>query len=115
MDGRFLNVRSLIEDIRPTYLSCHPQVVMAQSARRSQIVSVALPGSLTRDIPHRQKKTARMGFVSRALAPFGVEEVIIPRDRTGEEVYRETNLIEKMLTYIETPQFLRGLLLKRAP
>jgi len=88
---------------------------MAQSARRSQIVSVALPGSLTRDIPHLREKTARIGFVSRALATFRVEEVIIYRDRPGAEVDREASLIEKMLTYIETPQYLRRLLFKMDP
>src|SRR5712691_8004854 len=88
---------------------------MAQSARRSQIVSVALPGSLTRDIPHLREKTARIGFVSRALATFRVEEVIIYRDRATAEIDREANLIEKMLIYIETPQYLRRLLFKLDP
>src|SRR2546425_9062426 len=100
MDGRFLNVRSLIENIRPTYLSCHPRVVMAQCARRSQIVSVALPGSLTLDIPHLREKTARLGVVSRALATFRVEEAIIYRDRGGGEKDREARLGAKMLTFI---------------
>src|SRR5207245_303373 len=115
MDGRFLNVRSLIENIRPTYLSCHPRVVMTQPPRRSQIVSVALPASLTLDIPHLREKTARLGFVSRALATFRVEEAIIYRDRTGAEIDREAKLIEKMLTYIETPQYLRRLVFKMDP
>src|SRR5712692_2015909 len=88
---------------------------MIQPARRSQIVSVALPASLTLDIPHLREKTARLGFVSRALATFRVEEAIVYRDRTGAEVDREAILIEKMLTYIETPQYLRRLLFKMDP
>ncbi len=88
---------------------------MTQPARRSQIVSVALPASLTLDIPHLREKTARLGFVSRALATFRVEEVIIYRDRATAEIDREANLIEKMLTYIETPQYLRRLLFKMDP
>jgi len=88
---------------------------MTPPARRSQIVSVALPASLTLDIPHLREKTARLGFVSRALATFRVEEAIIYRDRSGGEIDREARLIEKMLTYIETPQYLRRLLFKMDP
>ena len=88
---------------------------MTQPERRSQIVSVALPASLTLDIPHLREKTARLGFVSRALATFRVEEAIIYRDRVGADVDRESILIDKMLTYIETPQYLRRLLFKMDP
>jgi methyltransferase len=90
-------------------------MVMTQPARRSQIVSVAIPASLTLDIPHLREKTARLGFVSRALATFRVEEATVYRDREGTEVNREAKLIEKMLTYIETPQYLRRLLFKMDP
>jgi methyltransferase len=88
---------------------------MTQPARRSQIVSVALPASLTLDIPHLREKTARLGFVSRALATFRIEEAIIYLDRAGAEIDREAKLIEKMLTYIETPQYLRRLVFKMDP
>src|SRR5205807_6872863 len=80
---------------------------MTQPARRSRIVSVAIPATLTLDIPNLREKTARLGFVSRALATFRAEEVIIYRDKPGAQVDREASLIEKMLTYIETPQYLR--------
>ena len=88
---------------------------MTQPARRSQIASVALPASLTLDIPHLREKTARLGFVSRALATFRMEEAIIYLDRAGAEANREASLIGKMLTYIETPQYLRRLLFKMDP
>src|SRR5438876_11282707 len=88
---------------------------MTHPARRSRIVSVAIPATLTLDIPHLREKTARLGFVSRALATFRVEEVIIYRDKPGAQVDREASLIEKMLTYIETPQYLRRLLFKMDP
>ena len=88
---------------------------MTRPPRRSQIVTVALPASLTLDIPHLREKTARLGFVSRALGAFRVEEAIIYRDRVGEEIDREARLIEKMLTYIETPQYLRKHLFKMDP
>jgi predicted SPOUT superfamily RNA methylase MTH1 len=70
---------------------------------------------LTLDVPHLREKTARLGFVSRALGTFRVEEAIIYRDRVGPEIDREARLIEKMLTYIETPQYLRKHLFKMDP
>ena len=73
---------------------------MDHPPRRPQIVSVALPASLTLDIPHLREKTARLGFVSRALATFRVEEAIIYRDRGGAEIDREARLVEKMLTFL---------------
>lgn len=88
---------------------------MFQPARRPQKVTVALPGSLTLDIPHLREKTARLGFVARALAAFRVDQVIIYHDDEGAEIAREAKLIEKMLNYIETPQYLRKLLFKMEP
>src|SRR5439155_18839418 len=93
----------------------HLEVIMTRPPRRSQVVSVALPASLTLDVPHLREKTARLGFVSRALGTFRVEEVIIYRDRVGPEIDREAKLIEKMLTFIETPQYLRKHLFKMDP
>src|SRR2546426_1802008 len=88
---------------------------MAHPPRRPQIVSVALPASLTLDIPHLREKTARLGFVSRALATFRVEEAIIYRDRGGGGIDREARLGEKMLTSIWTPPEPRGLLFQIGP
>jgi methyltransferase len=70
---------------------------------------------LTLDIPHLREKTARLGFISRALGTFRVEEVVIYRDREGADIDREAKLIEKMLDYIETPQYLRRLLFRIDP
>lgn len=88
---------------------------MGQPTRRPQRVTVALPASLTLDIPHLREKTARLGFVARALATFRVDELIIYYDREGAEIAREAKLVEKMLTYIETPQYLRKLMFKMDP
>ena len=85
---------------------------MIQAARRLQHLTVALPASLTLDIPHLREKTARLGFVARALAAFRVEQVILYLDRDSAEIDREARLIEKVLTYIETPQYLRKHLFK---
>lgn len=88
---------------------------MAQPPRRPQNVSVALPASLTLDVPHLREKTARLGFTARALATFRVEQAILYRDRTGPEIDREAGLIERILRYIETPQYLRRRIFKMNP
>lgn len=88
---------------------------MIEPARRPQSVTVALPASLTLDIPHLREKTARLGFIARALATFRVDRVAIYHDHEGGEIAREARLIEKMLTYIETPQYLRKHLFKMDP
>ena len=88
---------------------------MGQPARRPQRVTVALPASLTLDIPHLREKTARLGFVARALAAFRVDQLVVYYDHEGAEIAREARLVEKMLTYIETPQYLRKLMFKMDP
>jgi len=88
---------------------------MSEPARRTQTITVAIPASLTLDIPHLREKTSRLGFVSRALATFRIEHAIIYHDRPSKEIEREATLIEKLLGYIETPQYLRKLLYKTDP
>jgi hypothetical protein len=51
-------------------------------------------------------KTLKLGTVARAVGIFGVEKVIIYRDPVEEKV-DDSSLIEEVLRYIETPQYLR--------
>ncbi|HZY48064.1 MAG TPA: RNA methyltransferase [Candidatus Bathyarchaeia archaeon] len=74
-----------------------------------------MPASLTLDVPHLREKTARLGFVSRALATFRIEEVAIYLDKPRAHIAKEADLIGKILTYIETPQYLRRLVFKVDP
>jgi len=83
--------------------------------RRHPNLSVAIPASLVTDIPHLREKTAKIGFLGRALAIFQIEEVIIYPDQLGEDQKREINLISMILSYMETPQYLRKQLFKIRP
>jgi predicted SPOUT superfamily RNA methylase MTH1 len=67
------------------------------------------------DIPHLREKTSRLGFIARALAIFRIEQAIIYHDGNGTEIDHEARLIEKILSYIETPQYLRRRLFKMDP
>lgn len=73
---------------------------------------MALPASFTLDIPHLREKTSRIGLVTRALAIFRVEEAIIYQDQETSEARAEARLIEKILRFQQTPQYLRKQLFK---
>jgi len=80
---------------------------MLPPPRRPQQVTVALPASLTLDIPHLREKTARIGQIGRALAIFRVEHVMIYMDQDTAPARREALLVEKILKFQETPPYLR--------
>jgi predicted SPOUT superfamily RNA methylase MTH1 len=80
---------------------------MLETSRRPQQLSIALPASFTRDIPHLREKTSRAGMVARALAIFRVDEAFIYNDRPDVASKNEGRLLHKLLAYQETPQYLR--------
>jgi len=98
-----------------SYVPQNRCVVMLEPARRSQRLAVAFPASFTKDIPHLREKTSRSGIVARALAIFRVDEVLIYDDASNETSRREGRLLEKLLSYQETPQYLRRRLFPHDP
>lgn len=76
-------------------------------------ISVLLPISLAADAPDLRQKTVRVGSIGRALAVFRVERVCIyaDDDPNVKNQAAETELITMLLRYMETPQYLRKLLL----
>ncbi len=78
-------------------------------------LSIAIPASLVSDIPHLREKTSRIGLVGRASAIFGVDEIIIFPDGGKRNQHREIDLITTILSYMETPQYLRKRLFKIRP
>jgi len=88
---------------------------MMEVPRRHQRLSVALPSSFTKDVPHLREKTSRAGLIARSLAIFRVDEVVIYNDQTGGGSTNEGSLLEKLLAFQETPQYLRKALFKQDP
>lgn len=86
---------------------------MMEVPRRHQRLSVALPSSFTKDVPHLREKTGRAGLIARSLAIFRVDEAVIYNDQTGSSSTSEGSLLEKLLAYQETPQYLRKTLFKQ--
>ena len=75
-------------------------------------LSIAIPASLVSDIPHLREKTLRIGLIGRAAAIFGVEEIIVFSDVSKRDQRRDIDLIVTILSYMETPQYLRKRLFK---
>lgn len=87
---------------------------MVNPARRQTHLSVAVPASLLQEVPHLREKTARIGLIARSLAIFRVDEVIIYEDKPTGQARSEGQLLEKILVYHNTPQYLRKILFKRS-
>jgi len=82
---------------------------------RKTEVSIAVPASIVSDVPHLREKTARIGTIGRAAAIFRTNEVIIFPDNPAASQARDMNLVETILSYMETPQYLRKWLFKMKP
>jgi len=74
--------------------------------RRRRRLAVAVPSSLVSDTPHLREKTARVGLLARAAAIFRVDEVAIYVE-SPKASRREAEFLERILLYMDTPQYLR--------
>jgi predicted SPOUT superfamily RNA methylase MTH1 len=78
-------------------------------------LSIAIPASLVSDVPHLREKTMKISLVGRAASIFCVNEIIVFPDLSDTDQRRDTNLIATILSYMETPQYLRKQLFKIKP
>ncbi len=78
-------------------------------------LTIAIPASVIADTPHLREKTAKLGLIARAAAIFRVDEIIVYLDKPSTDQNRDLDLIELLLTYIETPQYLRKRLFPISP
>ena len=78
-----------------------------QPLKRPLKVSIAIPASLVSDTPHLREKTFKVGTIGRAVAIFRVDEVIVYPDLPKIDQSRDANFIANVLSYMETPQYLR--------
>ena len=71
-------------------------------------LAIAIPASVISDTPHLREKTSKIGFIGRAAAVFRVDKIIVYPDNTGKvKQENEADLIALLLSYLETPQYLR--------
>lgn len=78
-------------------------------------LSIAIPASVVSDTPHLREKTSKIGSIGRAAAIFRVNNVVIYPDDPRTNQKKEIDLIAKLLTYMETPQYLRKRLFELSP
>ena len=83
--------------------------------KREQKLAIALPASIISDVPHIREKTLKIGFIGRAAAIFRVNEIVIFQDIPGPDQKKDRHLIVSLLSYMETPQYLRKHLFKIKP
>jgi len=76
---------------------------------------IAIPASVISDTPHLREKTSKVGLIGRAAAIFRVDEIIVYRDNPREKQSADLDLIATLLSYMETPQYLRKRLFKIEP
>ena len=77
--------------------------------------SIAIPASLVSDVPHLREKSIKIGLVSRAASIFRVDEIVIFSDLPKVDQNQDMNLIATILSYMETPQYLRKQIFKLRP
>ena len=75
-------------------------------------LSIAIPASVVSDTPHLREKTSKIGLIGRAGAIFRVDEIIIYSDNQKINQTADMDLIATLLSYMETPQYLRKRLFK---
>jgi methyltransferase len=78
-------------------------------------LSIAIPASAISDTPHLREKTSKVGLIGRAAAIFRVGEIIVYPDNARVDQKRDMQFIALLLSYLETPQYLRKRLFKIEP
>jgi len=78
-------------------------------------IAIAIPASVVSDTPHLREKTSKIGLIGRGAAIFGVEEIIIYRDELRLDQKADMDLMLTLLSYMETPQYLRKKLFRLKP
>jgi predicted SPOUT superfamily RNA methylase MTH1 len=78
-------------------------------------LAIAIPASVISDTPHLREKTSKIGYIGRAAAIFRVDEIIVYADDPKANQRKDQDLIVTLLSYMETPQYLRKRLFQLKP
>jgi hypothetical protein len=76
---------------------------------------IAIPASVVSDTPHLRERTSKIGSIGRAAAIFRVDEIVIFPDSPDGSQKTELDLVSTLLSYLETPQYLRKRLFRLNP
>jgi methyltransferase len=78
-------------------------------------LTVAIPASVISDTPHQREKTGKIGYIARAAAIFRVDEIVVYADNPRINQKRDIDFVALLLSYLETPQYLRKRLFQLKP
>jgi predicted SPOUT superfamily RNA methylase MTH1 len=79
-------------------------------------LSVAIPDTSLVDCPNLREKTTKAGQIARALAIFRAESVFIYKtEQLTASKKRDVDLLDKLLRYLDTPQYLRRRAFPKSP
>lgn len=90
-------------------------LILKRPSLSDKKLSIAIPASVVSDTPHLREKTAKVGLIGRAAAIFRVDEIIIYSDQPRANQAADARLVGTLLSYMETPQYLRKRLFKIMP
>ncbi|RLI21910.1 RNA-binding protein [Candidatus Bathyarchaeota archaeon] len=91
------------------------QIGRRKDLSKERKISVAIPASIVTDVPHLREKTSKIGLIGRAAAIFKVDRIIIYPDNPHVNQATDIDLIATLLSYMETPQYLRKKLFELRP
>jgi predicted SPOUT superfamily RNA methylase MTH1 len=83
--------------------------------QKGRNLSVAIPASLVSDTPHLREKTAKLGLIGRACSIFGVNEILLYADDARGDQQEELRFCAQILSFLETPQYLRKRMFRLSP
>lgn len=78
-------------------------------------LSIAIPSSFIDIDANKAQKTEHIGRIGRNAAIFRVDEIIVYLDRKTRKQNENSQLITRILEYMETPQYLRKHLFGKMP
>ena len=82
---------------------------------KNRKLTVAIPASLVSDVPHLREKTGKLGLIGRAFSIFGVNEVVLFADDPRSDQREDLRFCSEILTFLETPQYLRKKMFSLSP
>jgi predicted SPOUT superfamily RNA methylase MTH1 len=97
------------------YAFCFWNHLGGKQALNRKKISIAIPASVVSDTPHLREKTSKVGLIGRAAAMFRVDEIILFPDNPKISQIDDMKLISNLLSYMETPQYLRKRLFELTP
>ena len=87
------------------------------ATKKLRTVSIALPSSVIAHAITYEQKTMLVGHIARAVAVYGVSEVVVYEDseKSGGEFSSEVEFFCRNLEYLETPPYLKKILFPYNP